>query len=199
MAFNITYTAGEGAPTPNHQGAEPKGDFTVGGESYAPLQDDGEAMFGLFDGMDAGTLASAQMSGSYNDVLLGPDEYGTGSSAAVEFPTGANREGVLVSSLSDQEQALVSAAIEAWVGDYPQWISGPLMEAYTTSEAFAATYVGWTGSGAAPDPEVNGSYLRIDGPDVWIELICQNGVIIQGETHYHTIYRDKSRDYGGSI
>lgn len=40
--------------------------------------------------------------------------------------------------------------------------------------------------------------MRIDGPQLWIEVACQNGVVVQGETHYHTMFRDKTMDYGGS-
>ena len=98
----------------------------------------------------------------------------------------------------DLATAKVVEAIRAWAGDYADDVSEPLMDSYTSDEAFADTYVGWSGS-SAPDPDVNGTYLRIDGPEVWIELVCQNGVVIQGETHYHTIYRDKARDYGGSL
>jgi hypothetical protein len=37
--------------------------------------------------------------------------------------------------------------------------------------------------------------MRIDGPRVWIEIACQAGIVIQGQTHYHMMFRDKSYDY----
>jgi hypothetical protein len=41
--------------------------------------------------------------------------------------------------------------------------------------------------------------VRIDGPGVWIEFVCQNGIVYQGQIHYHTVYRDHTRDYGGEF
>jgi hypothetical protein len=34
---------------------------------------------------------------------------------------------------------------------------------------------------------------------VWIELAVQNGIVYANETHYHTIFRDKTFDYGGDF
>lgn len=201
MAFNLTYVSDGIAPTPNHEGTEPKGEFMVDGVAYAPLDDDAEAFFAVFEALDAGTLDDAYLTGQmFADVLLGPVEYESGSYGAVDFPSGANRMGVLVSTLSAEQQALVTAAIEAWVGDYPPAVADALRDAYTSAEAYADTYVAWAGSsGSGPDPDVSGTYLRIDGPRAWIELACQGGVVIAGQTHYHTIYRDKTRDYGASL
>ncbi|MCA9573647.1 MAG: DUF3500 domain-containing protein, partial [Myxococcales bacterium] len=132
----------------------------------------------------------------------GPVEYGTGSvdAAQAKYPTGSNRAGVLVSTLSSEQQALVTAAIAEWVEDADPEVAAELMAAYTAEEAFADTYVAWAGTeDAGVDADVNGTYMRIDGPRLWIELACQNGVVIQGQTHYHSIYRDKQFDYGGSL
>jgi hypothetical protein len=41
--------------------------------------------------------------------------------------------------------------------------------------------------------------MRIDGPRVWIELVCQGGVVIRNATHYHSVFRDKTMDYGNSL
>ena len=38
--------------------------------------------------------------------------------------------------------------------------------------------------------------MRIDGPGVWIEFSVQNGIVMSG-VHYHSIWRDHIRDYGG--
>lgn len=65
--------------------------------------------------------------------------------------------------------------------------------------AFADTCIAWAGNSSGPDVEVDGTYMRIDGPRLWLEVAVQNGVVISGETHYHTIYRDKTMDYGGDL
>ncbi|MEY4576379.1 MAG: hypothetical protein RL701_1082, partial [Pseudomonadota bacterium] len=49
------------------------------------------------------------------------------------------------------------------------------------------------------DVDLDKTYMRIDGPRAWIEVSCQAGVVIQGQTHYHTIFRDKTYDYGGTL
>ena len=84
--------------------------------------------------------------------------------------------------------------------DFAPAISDSLVAAYTSQEAYAHTYVAWGGDQAAgPNVDVNGTYMRIDGPRVWIEVACQGGVVIRGATHYHTIYRDKLTDYGDEL
>ena len=41
LAHNITFRASGTQPTPNHFGAEPKGEFSIGGESYTTILDEG--------------------------------------------------------------------------------------------------------------------------------------------------------------
>ena len=203
MAYNITYLAGTGYPIPNHLGVEPKAAFTINGSSYQPMLDEGADLVAAFTALSAAELDSAYLTGqTFADVLIGPVEYGTGSAAAVKakFPTGANRTGVLVSSLTSTQQALVTAAIKDWVSDYDPAIASALLTDYTAAAAYADTYIAWGGTKASGvNPDVNGTYMRIDGPRVWIELACQSGVVIQGQTHYHSIFRDKQYDYGGTL
>jgi sarcosine oxidase gamma subunit len=204
MAFRVTYIAGTAYATPNHLGVEPKAEFTQDGKTYAPLADEAAAIVAVFGALSATELSSAYLSGqSFMDVLVGPVEYGTGSSASAKakYPTGANRTGALVSSLSADKQALVTAAIEGWVRNFEaSSIADTLVADYTSAAAFADTYVAFAGpSSTGVDVDTSGTYMRIDGPRVWIEVACQGGVVIQGKTHYHTIYRDKQFDYGGSI
>jgi hypothetical protein len=203
MAFNIAFVTGTGYPIPNHIGVEPKSSFTINGRSYEPLSDEGNAMLAAFEGLSEAELASAYLSGqTFADVLIGPVEYGTGSEAAVtaKYPSGVNRTGVLVSSLTDAQKALVTVAIEEWVGDYRPAIADALLADYTSQTAFADTLIAWGGTEASGvDPDVNGTYMRIDGPRVWIELSCQAGVVVQNVTHYHTIFRDKQFDYAGTL
>jgi len=182
-------------------GAEPKASFTLDGESYAPVESEGAAFVALMAGLNAAQQSAAYLDGQvFDDVLLGPDEYGTGSYDAVNFPSGSDRGGVLVSTLDDAQQALVTAVLEEWVGDFDASIADDLLATYTSEAAFADTYVAWAGNEAnGPDLEVSGSYFRIDGPRVWVELAVQGGIVIRGKTHPHTIFRDKAQDYGASL
>lgn len=199
LAYNVTYRAGTGYPTPNHIGSEPKASFEINSATYAPLADEGNALVAMFKGLDATQLSSAYLSGeSYADVLVGPDN---GSAVLpTDYPVGANRRGVLVSSLNTSQKALVTAAIQQWVSDYPTDVSNGLLSVYTSDAALADTYIAWAGNQTSGvNVDVNGTYMRIDGPRLWIELICQNGVVIRNTTHYHTMYRDKTMDYGNSL
>ena len=71
------------------------------------------------------------------------------------------------------------------------------MTEYTGS--YADTYVAWSGSSSGISKDVSGSYIRIGGPRVWIELAVQGGGVTRNATHYHTIYHDKTLDYGGQF
>ncbi|MGC3982352.1 MAG: DUF3500 domain-containing protein [Steroidobacteraceae bacterium] len=206
LAFNVTFDNGAAYPTPHHIGVEPKASFTYGGSTYQVLADKAAAVLGIFYGQTdslspttsgSTALTAARLSATYTDVLIGPVEYNTGSYANVsaKFPT-SNR-GTLVSSLTTAQQALVTAAITKYVSDYDSTVAADLVAAYTSATAYASTYVAWSGSSSLSYPNVDTSntYLRIDGPRVWIEIACQGGVVIQGATHYHMMFRDKVFDY----
>jgi hypothetical protein len=202
MAYNITFLAGKGYPVPHHIGVEPKAQFMINSESYQPLSDEGAALVAVFKSLSESELASAYLTGTFADVLIGPVEYGTGSESAAKakFPTGSNRTGVLASGLTNDQRTLIKTAIDAWVGDYSPAIADTLLADYTTDDAYADTYIAWGGTeSAGVDVDVNGTYMRIDGPRLWIEVACQGGVVIQGKSHYHTIFRDKQYDYAGTL
>lgn len=201
LAYNVTYLAGTGYPTPNHIGVEPKSIFTLDNTAYQPLSEEGQALTALFDSLDSTQLETAYLEGQvFMDVVLGPVEYNTGSYDSVVFPSGSSRTGLQVSSLSTAQQALVTAAIQQWVEDFDSEVADRLVADYTATDAYADTLVAWGGTEASgPDHDVAGTYLRIDGPRVWIEVSCQAGVLVQGETHYHAMFRDKEEDYAGSL
>ena len=51
---------------------------------------------------------------------------------------------------------------------------------YESDEALNETYVGYAG---ATDLSTQGSYVRIDGPRVWIEATVQGGVVYKNVVH----------------
>lgn len=156
-------------------------------------------MAAVFNGLSATQLDSAYLSGTFSDVVVGPDN-GSGSKPTSKYPSGSNRTGVLVSSLSADQQSQVKTVIEQWVRDYDPAIADALMAEYTSESALADTYIAWGGTkSSGPNPDVTGTYFRIDGPRLWIEVACQGGVVIRGQTHYHTIFRDKLMDYGNTL
>jgi hypothetical protein len=75
-------------------------------------------------------------------------------------------------------------------------VSAALRAAYQDPQAFEATYVGFSGS---PDLGSKGSYVRIDGPRLWMEFVVQPAIAEPATLHYHALWRDKQSDYGGEI
>lgn len=194
-AQNITYDAGSVVSiTPSHQGVEPHGSFTYGGTTYtSPLADEEEGMANMLASFTTTELASAKISGSFSDVLMVP------GSTTNTFPT--TKQGIKVSTLSTTAQAKVLAAMAPWLNDMDSTSSAAFTAIYTSE--LADTYVCYasnssgTSGNASSFFTTNTDYVRIDGPSVWIEFICQTGVVISTQIHYHTVFRDHTRDYIG--
>jgi hypothetical protein len=95
--------------------------------------------------------------------------------------------------LSSAQQDLVKAAIAAYASNSADTTA---YDAYTSSAALASTYISWA---SYSDLATKGSYVRIDGPRVWIEFSVQNGIVIRNKVHFHSIWRDKQYDYGANF
>ncbi|WP_254646294.1 DUF3500 domain-containing protein [Streptomyces sp. GbtcB6] len=186
LALNLTYKDGEvEGTTPFFIGVEPTSWTGDDGTSYAPLAGMHDGMEDMLAGLSDDELSEAKLSESFSDVLLGPGSDG-------DFPE--TREGLKVSELTDDQQELVLAAIEPWVDVADDTTAASVLSAYQAD--LDDTYIAYSGSS---DLSAQGDYVRIDGPGVWIELACQNGVVYQNQIHYHTVYRDHDSDYGGEF
>lgn len=192
LATNITY--GNGAVTgasPKFEGTEPlafttaNANVLAAGTACAPMSNEGSAVLAMLNGLSAAQKTTARLSQTFNDVVLGPNGNG-------QFP--ATKVGLQVSTLSTAQQQLVTAAMLPWVQDSDDDTAASLMSTYTNQ--LAGTYIAYSGTG---NLTTSGDYVRIDGPNVWIEFICQNGIVYQGQIHYHTVWRDHARDYGGNF
>ncbi|MEU6140036.1 DUF3500 domain-containing protein [Streptomyces sp. NPDC047081] len=186
LAVNITYKDGkvEGA-SPFFTGVEPTSWTADDGTTYSPLAKFRDGLLKLTGSLSTEQLAEAKLSESFGDVLLGPGKDG-------DFPE--TKEGIKVSELSPKQKKLVLAAIHPWVADVDDATAAQLMKTY--AKELDETYVSYSGS---TDLTTQGDYVRIDGPSVWIEFVCQNGVVFQDQVHYHTVYRDHTRDYGNEF
>lgn len=183
-ALHFYYHGSVESPTPYFTGINPH-TFTLDGQSYAPLKPKTDAMKAMIAGLDATQRAAAKLSGTFGDVLLGPG-------ADNVFPTPS---GLKVSTLSATQQALVIDAMEAWVNDTPSGVASDFLAAYTSSSALESTYIGWAGINASLTTQ--GSYIRLDGPRAWMEIVVQGPAATPGQVHYHAIWRDETLDYGG--
>ena len=186
LAVNVTYKDGKvSGASPFFTGVEPTSWTTDDGSTYEPMAKFRNGMLALTASLSTEQLAKAKLSESFNDVLLGPGEDG-------QFPE--TKEGIKAGSLSPKQQKLVLAAIHPWVAGVDDATAKKLMKTY--ARELSKTYVSYSG-GTGLDTQ--GDYIRIDGPSVWIEFVCQSGFVHQDKVHYHTVYRDHTRDYGSEF
>lgn len=192
-AQNITYDGGAVvSATPSHQGIEPT-TFTYNGTTYSPMAAEKAAMAAMLASFTTAELASAKISSTFSDVTMVP------GSTTNTFPT--TKLGVKVSNLSSAAQAKVLAAMAPWLEDLDPTSAAAFTTLY--SNALADTYVTYASntSGVSGNASsfftANTDYVRIDGPRVWIEFICQTGVVVPNQIHYHSVYRDHTSDYIG--
>ncbi|WP_307161263.1 DUF3500 domain-containing protein [Streptomyces rishiriensis] len=186
LAVNITYRDGKVAgASPFFTGVEPTSWTADDGTTYAPMAKFRDGLLKLTGSLSDTQLATAKLSTSFSDVLLGPDQDG-------KFP--ATKEGIPVSSLSAKQKKLVLEAIHPWVADVDDATAKQLLKTY--ERELNQTYLAYSG-GTGLDTQ--GDYVRIDGPSVWIEFVCQDGVVYRDQIHYHTVYRDRTRDYGNEF
>ncbi len=182
LARNYTYKGTTASITPDFTGTEPKS-FTVGNTDVEPLKEKAGTLFSVFDSLTDEQDAKAKLAGTINDILMGP------SVDSGKFPA---TEGVSVGDLSAAQQQLVLAAIAAWVDDAAPAEAASLLATYEAD--LSKTTIAYANS-TTVDGE--NTYLRIDGPRVWIELVNTRSQSTPN-VHYHGVYRDKTDDYGST-
>jgi hypothetical protein len=182
LARTLTYNGDDVSQTPQFVGTEPVS-FEVDGTTIEPLAAESEAMFGMLAGLPEDQLASAELSGAFDDLVMGP------GADSGEFPAA---EGLAVSDLDDAGKALVTEAIQTYVGDLSDEAAANVMAQYESE--LDETTIGWSN---ATGPTEESSYVRIDGPSVWIEFVNTRSRSTP-DIHFHSVYRDKNNDYGSS-
>ena len=202
LAYNFAFNGPEAGTTPLFFGTEPIR-FDAAGAAHEPLQAQSTAMAALAGALAA--YADAHLPGTYTDVVKGVvTEFPAGTSGISgtdggfpqTYPSGTTERGVRYSRLAPAAQARVRAALESYLSLPGEALTRAQLAAYESPEALNETYVGYAG---AVDLSVRGSYVRIDGPRVWIEFIVQPAVARPADIHYHALWRDKVADYGGDV
>lgn len=193
LTYNLSFNGTYKTPTPLFLGVEPKGSFTLSGSTYDPMSPQRTAVASL--GASLTTYSAALLSGTYSDLLFGANgSGGIDGTYPKSYPTGTSGRGIAYASLSTADQTKVKAVIESYVATQSSEYASDLLAAYLSDAALAQTYVAYAGAGNVTS---SGSYIRVDGPRVWIEFSVQRGVIISNDIHFHTIWRDKTGDFGG--
>jgi len=192
-AANIAYN-GESVigATPFFVALEPT-TFTYNGTYYEPMEDEKEAFQNMLASLSSSEYSTAKLSSTFSDVLMAPGESNGNDNT---FPT--TKEGLLCSNLTTTQKNLVIAAMSNYVNDMDSATAESVLAKYT--DEIDETYIAFTGSATVGDASTflnsNTNYVRIDGPSVWIEFACQNGVVISDQIHYHSVWRDHDSDYG---
>lgn len=181
IAANIAIKGESGWSSPYFLGLEPEM-FESNGKALAPLSNVRAAITRIAKSLTPEQVTKATLKESFGDVVVGPGQDG-------KFPA---RQGVSVSELSPEAVGWVKKAISAYIGDSP--FADFYQKRYFAE--LAETKVAIAGTTAQSKP---GDYVRIDGPSVWIEFICQPGANFPEKVHFHSVWRDRQLDYGGSF
>ncbi len=185
FAVANTYNGGKlTGVTPSFRGVEPIAPVTINGQTHQSLEQERQAFATLLGSLNGNEQATARLSATFRDVLLGPDRDG-------QFP--AAKQGIKVGDLSAAQKKLVLNAIKRYVDDLDPASVASVLASYTTD--LDNTYVAFSGSGTMSQ---EGDYVRIDGPRVWIEYSGQGSRDIPGTVHPHSVWRDRTSDYGGN-
>lgn len=183
-AVSNTYTDGVlVATTPSFRGAEPFGPVEMNGRVNDPMTQEWEALRAMLAALSEAELAGAKLAQSYSGVVVGPQKDDN-------FPT--EKEGLAIAGLSADQKALVLAAVETYVRDVTPVAADEIMATYAAQ--LDDTYIGWSG---ASDLDSAGAYVRLDGPQLWLEFSMQPGRSTPG-IHPHSIWRDRKDDYAGN-
>jgi Protein of unknown function (DUF3500) len=180
-----TYNGGKlSGATPAFRSTEPFPTYTQGGVAYKPIVQELDAFSTMLTGLSATDLATAKRGTSMNDIQLGPGKDGV-------FPT--TKTGLKVGNLSATQKATVLTAIKTYTDDLDDVSAAAILAKY--SSELDNTYISYAGTTALTQ---QGDYVLIDGPNVWIEFVMQGGVIIRNANHPHSVWRDRTGDYGGN-
>ncbi|MFN8149596.1 MAG: DUF3500 domain-containing protein [Solirubrobacterales bacterium] len=197
LGINATLDGGERAITfaPTHLGSQPAVYTADDGSTVQPLAGMYKDAFRFFN-----SLSSEQRTAGFQGDSVAAMVCAPGSTCS--FPTGSGLAG---SDLSAKQRKLLLKVIANWVG---------LADEQTTKRALKRieaglnrTYVKWSGATTYDMSSGEGIYYEISGPKVFIEFASQqgsagadvDGYVTAGWGHIHTIYRDPTNDYAGSV
>jgi hypothetical protein len=202
LGINLTFNGKLPGATPQFNGAEPIS-FDYRGHRREPMSVQSSAMSAVAQSIQR--FPEAKLAGTFSDVVKGV-EYsfapgprlvgGNDTTFPSAYPTGGTGRGVAFARLDRKSQALVRAAITSYTDLSDGRMSRTMLASYLRADELDQTFIGYSGS---PGLSTEHSYVRIDGPKVWIELVAQRAVALPEQLHYHAIWRDKLADYGGEF
>lgn len=168
--------------SPTFVGTEPA-IFTVNGVDYEVMRDMHLSGYAVFTALNPEQQAAADAGEIPEDVLTGPGQDGTIPSAI----------GLSAAEMDAEQRALLLSAIKEWVSIQPDENATPRMA--ELSDGLDEITFAWTGTDEVNTP----TYMRIQGPTLIIEMLSTGGNVgksAKGAGHYHTIYRNPTKEYG---
>lgn len=183
----FTYNAGKmTGGTPNFRSTEPYPTWTSTntGKTVQPLVQETTTFANFLKSLTAAELTTAKRASAQNDLIAGPQKDAV-------FPT--TKTGVKAGNLTAAQKDLLLLAIKPWVDELDDKAAAAVLAKYKAE--IDDTYVSYVGSTTMG---IQGDYILIDGPGVWIEWSMQGGVIVRNSVHPHAVWRDRKSDYGGN-
>ena len=170
--------------TPRFEAVEPYS-FQYNNKTYAPISQERDALSALLNGLTEAQLSIAKSPITYNNILLTPSKNWM-------FP--AEHQGLQIKNLNQLQKKLVLNAIKTYTNDIND-DDGELILAIYEAE-LDSTYILFNGTTSLTNQN---DYIRIDGPKIWLEFSVQKGQVLPNEPyHFHSIWRDRQSDYGGT-
>lgn len=169
--------------TPHFEAVEPVS-FTSGSTTIAPISQERDAFVAFLASLSTSQLTSAKSSSTFTDLVLTPGR-------DWQFPT--SFVGLQGNTLtSDQKQLLINV-IKTYTNDIDDANAAVFLATYTAD--LDNTYILYSGTTSM---NTKNDYFRIAGQKVWIEFIVAGGIVIPSGVHFHSVWRDRLTDYGGT-
>ncbi len=185
-AANLSFSGGNViGVTPQFRGVEPITFTATGGLVTTPLDMEKTASVDLLASLSAGEKTTAKLSSAVGDLVVGAGKDGA-------FPT--TKAGIKIGSLTALQQEKAMALVDLYVKDLDSATAKSVRAQYLSE--LSETYLAYSGTGLFA---TSNDYIRLDGPNVWIEFLSPSGIIFRSQPHYHTIWRDRTRDYGNDL
>lgn len=169
--------------TPSFVATEPYASFTSGSITYQPMLEEKTSLVNMLAGLTTAQLTTAHLATTFTDLVCGPQK---------DWMFPATKVGLQANTLTVSQKQLILDAIATYVNDIDDTSAAAFMTKYTSE--IDNTFIAYSGTATLNNQN---DYVRIDGPSVWIEYSTQNGIILSPK-HPHSIWRDHTKDYGGT-
>ena len=195
VGINATFSNGAITFAPTHLGTQPTTYTDSNGQTQSALGDMYQTAFDFYNSLTDEQKQKLYQGEEVKNLTCAPSD-------TCDYPTSTGIKG---SELTDEQKQLLLKVIANWTNLADSETTQATMD--QISATLDDTYVNWSGATVYDTSQGKGIYFQISGPKVYIELASQDndagatvsGVQTSGWGHIHTIYRDPTNDYAGSV